>query len=110
MFNICTVKIAVHSAKGCCTATTMALTSIKQGFLMALIYTVYIQSEFDPTTHKRQPAANQQTFAFSPITSKTVTLPIKSLKLDKRGGLSGMPAMICRILVDLILFILLRFS
>ena len=27
-----TVKIAVHSAMGCCTATTMALTSIKQEF------------------------------------------------------------------------------
>ena len=25
-----TVKIAVHSAEGCCTATTMALTSSKQ--------------------------------------------------------------------------------
>ena len=28
--TIHTVKIAVHSAKGCCTATTMALTSINQ--------------------------------------------------------------------------------
>ena len=30
------VKIAVHSAKGCCTATTMALTSIKQKDLIRL--------------------------------------------------------------------------
>ena len=30
--TIHTVKIAVHSAKGCCAATTMALTSIKQKF------------------------------------------------------------------------------
>ena len=28
--NTHTVKIAVHSAEGCCTATTMVLTSIKQ--------------------------------------------------------------------------------
>ena len=27
-----TVKIAVHSAEGCCTATTMALTSSKQNY------------------------------------------------------------------------------
>ena len=60
------------------------------------------QSEFDPTKHKSQPVANQQTVAFSRITSKTVTLLIKSLKPDKRGGLSGMPAMIYKVLVDLI--------
>ena len=34
MFNNTHGKdIAMHSAKGCCTATTMALTSIKQKFL-----------------------------------------------------------------------------
>ena len=47
------------------------------------------QSEFDPTKHKNQAEANKQTFAFSRINSKTVTLLIKSLKQDKRGGLSG---------------------
>ena len=47
-----------------------------------------------------QAVANQQTFAFSQKTSETVTLLIKSLKLDKRGGLSSMQAMICKILVD----------
>ena len=30
--NTLSKDIAMHSAKGCCTATTMALTSIKQKF------------------------------------------------------------------------------
>ena len=56
--------------------------------------------KFDVTKHMNQAVANQQTFAFSRKTSETVTLLIKSLKSDKRGGLSSMQAMIYKILVD----------
>ena len=41
-----TVKIAVHSAEGCCTATTMALTSSKQKIIgiigIGFIYILYL--------------------------------------------------------------------
>ena len=59
------------------------------------------QSEFDPIKHMTKAVANQQSFALSQITS-TVKLLIKSLKSDKRGGSSGMPAMIYKIIIDFI--------
>ena len=40
------------------------------------------QAHFDPTSHMSQAVVNQQTLAFSRITSKTVTLLIKSLQAD----------------------------
>ena len=42
-----TVKIAVHSAKGCCTATTMALTSIKQKFSVMIIASSNIEIDIN---------------------------------------------------------------
>ena len=42
--TVCTVKIAVHSAKGCCTATTTAHTSIQQKIISVLIFKQLIYS------------------------------------------------------------------
>ena len=41
------VKIAMHSAKGCCTATTMALTSIKQKFSVMIIASSNIEIDIN---------------------------------------------------------------
>ena len=45
--TIHTVKIVVHSTKDCCTASTVALTSIEQGFaIVALIFSTLFYSVF----------------------------------------------------------------
>ena len=61
------------------------------------------RSEFNPINFPHAISeTNSHTFKFCPITSKTVCLLIKTLNPDKRGGQSRMPAMVYKIIVDLI--------
>ena len=43
-----TVKIVVYSAAGCCTATTMALTSIKQKVIKPVVKTFLFKLNVSP--------------------------------------------------------------
>jgi hypothetical protein len=67
--------------------------------------TVAGKSEFDPAIHvNRTGETNLCRFTFQQITSRTVADLIRSLKPEKRGGIHEMPAMIYKIIVDLIAY------